>query len=85
MVCTSTGNEMWSEYLLIIERRRQSSKNSFSSSFKCKVISVPRVSLLSSEIVYSPSPADSHMTAWSALAVAARVLTVTLSATIKAE
>ncbi len=61
----STGSAIWSEYLLMMERTRQSSRNSSSPSRRCRVISVPRSSLVMSATVYSPSPADSQKTPFS--------------------
>ncbi|MNL59455.1 hypothetical protein D3C87_1831900 [compost metagenome] len=81
----STGTLIWSEYLATTERRRQSSRNSSSSARRCRMTSVPRPSLVTSATVKEPSPSDSHCTPWPGSVPAAREMTVTLSATMKAE
>ncbi len=76
---------MWSEYLAMMERSCGPLSRSLSSSLRCNSTVVPACGRSARRIVYSPLASDSQRTASVAGRPVRRVVTVTRSATIKAE
>ncbi len=79
------GKATWSEYLRISDFSCQPLRNSSSSAFRCRITEVPRCGWSTCSSEYSPLPSLSHFTPSLSGASARRVITVTLSATTKAE